>query len=204
MAEREGRTQFTFYESFFKSVARIRKAEDRAAAYDTICAYALYGQEPDLDALPDAAAVVFELARPNLDASRRKAKNGKLGGVAKQTEAKPKQVKDKEQEKDKDKDKEQMLLSPKPPSLDRRRYGEYKNVLLTDGDMEKLKAEFQDWEARIERLSSYIAQSGKSYKNHLATIRNWARKDREQEREDSGKGRGDRSARVAGAVGTWL
>ena len=59
----------------------------------------------------------------------------------------------------------------------RHKYGEYNNVLLTDEDLDKLKAEFPDWQARIERLSSYIAQSGKSYKNHLATIRNWARKD---------------------------
>lgn len=63
----------------------------------------------------------------------------------------------------------------------RHKYGEYKNVLLSDDDLAKLKAEFPDWKERIERLSSYIAQSGKSYKNHLATIRNWARKDKERE-----------------------
>lgn len=59
----------------------------------------------------------------------------------------------------------------------RHKYGEYKNVLLSDDDLSKLKSEFPDWEQRIERLSSYIASTGKSYKNHLATIRNWARKD---------------------------
>lgn len=59
----------------------------------------------------------------------------------------------------------------------RHKYGEYGKVLLTDEDLDKLKAEFPDWQARIERLDSYIAQSGKSYKNHLATIRNWAKKD---------------------------
>lgn len=64
----------------------------------------------------------------------------------------------------------------------RHRYGEYRNVLLTDDDLDKLKAEFPDWEARIERLSGYIASSGKSYKNHLATIRNWARKDAQQQK----------------------
>ena len=62
----------------------------------------------------------------------------------------------------------------------RHKFGEYENVLLTDTDIEKLKAEFPtDWEERIERLSSYMASSGKSYKNHLATIRNWARRDKE-------------------------
>lgn len=59
----------------------------------------------------------------------------------------------------------------------RRKYGEYNNVLLSDEDVEKLKDEFPDWQERIERLSSYIASTGKSYKNHLATIRNWARKE---------------------------
>ena len=67
---------------------------------------------------------------------------------------------------------------PKPV---RHKYGEYKNVLLTDQDMEKLQTEFpSDWQDRIERLSSYIASTGKTYKNHLATIRNWARKDKAQ------------------------
>ena len=43
--------------------------------------------------------------------------------------------------------------------------------------LEKLKTEFLDWSDRIERLSAYMASTGKSYKNHLATIRNWARRD---------------------------
>ena len=61
------------------------------------------------------------------------------------------------------------------------KYGEYKNVLLSDEELEKLKNEFSDYEERIERLSSYVASTGKSYKNHLATIRNWARKDKEKQ-----------------------
>ena len=61
----------------------------------------------------------------------------------------------------------------------RHKYGEYSNVLLTDSDMQKLKEEFPtDWEERVERLSAYMASTGKRYKNHLATIRNWARRDR--------------------------
>lgn len=61
------------------------------------------------------------------------------------------------------------------------KHGEYKNVLLTDEEYEKLKTEFPtDYQERIERLSSYIASTGKSYKSHLATIRNWARMDKER------------------------
>ena len=62
-----------------------------------------------------------------------------------------------------------------PPA---KKYGEYQNVLLSDEELEKLKAEYpSDWAARIERLSEYIASSGKKYRSHLATIRSWAKKD---------------------------
>lgn len=60
----------------------------------------------------------------------------------------------------------------------RHKHGEYSNVLLTDEEFEKLKREFPDWESRIERLSSYMKSTGKSYKDHLATIRNWARREK--------------------------
>ena len=67
-------------------------------------------------------------------------------------------------------------ISKKSP---RHKHGEYQNVLLSDDDLEKLKAEFpSDWDQRIQRLSEYMASSGKRYKNHLATIRNWARRDK--------------------------
>lgn len=60
----------------------------------------------------------------------------------------------------------------------RHKYGQYQNVLLSNEEYEKLQEEFpHDFMARIERLSEYIASTGKKYKNHLATIRSWARKD---------------------------
>lgn len=69
--------------------------------------------------------------------------------------------------------------APKKKRAVRHKYGEYNNVLLTDEQMAKLQAEFPDWQERIERLSSYMASHGKSYKDHLATIRNWAKKDQQ-------------------------
>lgn len=59
-------------------------------------------------------------------------------------------------------------------------YGEYHNVKLTDEELAKLKAEFPDWNERIERLSEYIDSKGDKYKNHLSTIRSWARRDKEK------------------------
>ena len=58
------------------------------------------------------------------------------------------------------------------------RYGSYQNVILSDQDLLKLKHEFSDWSERVERLSEYMASTGKSYKSHLATIRAWAKRDK--------------------------
>lgn len=64
---------------------------------------------------------------------------------------------------------------------ERHRYGQYKNVMLSDKELETLKDEFPaDWQERIERVSEYCASSGKNYKSYLATIRNWARRDKEK------------------------
>jgi MoaA/NifB/PqqE/SkfB family radical SAM enzyme len=68
----------------------------------------------------------------------------------------------------------------------RHKHGEYNNVLLTDEQLQKLKNEFADWQQRIERLSEYMASTGKSYKNHLATIRAWARKELPKAQENHG------------------
>ena len=58
------------------------------------------------------------------------------------------------------------------------KHGEYKNVLLSDDELEKLKVAFPaEWQDRIERLSIYMESKGAKYKSHYATILNWARKD---------------------------
>ena len=86
----EERKQFTFYSSIFKAIRKIKKKTDRADAYDAICAYALFGEEPELEAMTDSVSIAFELIRPVLDASRRKSKSGKQGGSKpKQNESKP-------------------------------------------------------------------------------------------------------------------
>ena len=59
------------------------------------------------------------------------------------------------------------------------KYGRYQNVLLSDEELAKLKDEFPaDWEERIEKVSEYVASTGKHYSNYLATIRNWAKRDK--------------------------
>ena len=111
------RKQFTFYSGFMDGIKRIKSKSARCDAYDAIIAYALDGTEPDLDKLPDAAAIAFVMARPNLDASRKRAANALNRTNIEQESndhrtsieptSKPKQ--EKEEEKEKEKVKEQLL-----------------------------------------------------------------------------------------------
>lgn len=66
----------------------------------------------------------------------------------------------------------------------RHQYGEYKNVLLSDEDIEKLQKEFPNkYLDYIERVSGYMKQHNKSYSDYLATIRNWIRRDMKKEQD---------------------
>ena len=58
-------------------------------------------------------------------------------------------------------------------------FGRYENVFLSKKELAELQEELPGkWEYYIDRLSGYIASSGKKYKNHAATIRRWAADDR--------------------------
>mgnify|MGYP002511909974 CR=1 FL=1 len=105
---------------------------------------------------------------------------------------------DQEKEKKQDIKETSASASAKPV---RHKYGFYKNVLLSDEDLEKLKAEFPaDWELRIERLSEYIASKGAKYKNHLATIRAWARKETKPDAKHVGSNSGN-NAEIESGIG---
>ena len=57
--------------------------------------------------------------------------------------------------------------------------GRYQNVLLSAGELSELQADFPAvWQAYIERLSEYMASTGRTYKSHAATIRRWIADDR--------------------------
>ena len=73
---------------------------------------------------------------------------------------------------------------------EKKTYGEYKNVFLTDEEYQKLHEEFIDADARIEELSGAISQYGYKYESHYATIRNWARR-KKKEQEQQPKSFGD-------------
>ena len=59
-----------------------------------------------------------------------------------------------------------------------RAYGRYQNVFLTDEELADLQVSFPAvWEQYIEKLSEYMASTGKRYQSHAATIRRWAGED---------------------------
>ena len=58
-------------------------------------------------------------------------------------------------------------------------YGRYQNVFLSAGELSELQSDFPTvWQEYIERLSEYMASTGKTYKSHAATIRRWIADDR--------------------------
>lgn len=123
------RTQFTFYESFFKAITRIKKKQDRADAYDMICSYALYQIEPDLDSVPDAVAIAFDLLRPVLDKAKERSESGKKGGSKPEANAK------------------QTASSPEAPA----KLGE--NPSKKEGEKEKEKENEVEKECEVENNS---------------------------------------------------
>ena len=105
------RKQFTFYRSFWEGIKEIKSNSARCAAYDAIVGYALDGVEPALDKLPDAARIAFKLAKPNLDAARKKAEGGakSTASTSKDTGKIPARYPQQEKEQEQEKEKEQML-----------------------------------------------------------------------------------------------
>lgn len=74
---------FVFYESFFEAI-RLLPKEESLEAYDAICRYALYGEEPD-ELLP-GTEIVFTLVKPQIDANNQRRSNGEKGGRPKKTD----------------------------------------------------------------------------------------------------------------------
>ena len=194
------RKAFSFYRSYYEASKDLPTKEDQADFLMAICSYIFDGVEPEITGV---ASAMFKLAKPNLDTSIKRASVGQTGGKskanAKQNDSKPEanakqngskpEANDKQTESNDEanpkrymindymiNDKEKINKKEKPQ---KHKYGQYQNVLLSDDELEKLKTEFPvDWEERIERVSEYCASKGVTYKNYLATIRTWARKDR--------------------------
>ena len=71
---------FVFYKSFLDSI-RMLPAEERLKAYDALAGFAIYGEEPQDDGL---FRVVFEMAKPQIEANQKRRSGGSKGGRPKE------------------------------------------------------------------------------------------------------------------------
>lgn len=186
------RKVFWFLRSYYEAAKELPK-EAQADFFMAICSYALDGVEPEIHGV---AGAMFQLARPNIETSLKRSDAGRTRKQkGNKTETNTEQNVNKTETNDEqngnplmsneymnnelmnnDVMSNELMSNDKPV---RHKYGQYNNVLLSDKDMEKLKDEFPfDWQERIEKVSEYCASHGKTYKDYLATIRNWARRDK--------------------------
>ena len=63
--------------------------------------------------------------------------------------------------------------SPASTKSSKHKYGEYKNVLLKDEELQKLKEEYHNWEELIKYLDEYIEMKGYKAKSHYLCIKKW-------------------------------
>ena len=86
---------------------------------------------------------------------------------------------DKELDKEIEEDKE--LSNSTPTATKKHKYGEHKNVLLTDEEYAKLQERFpSNYEDKINALSEGLALKGYKYKSHYLAILKWAKNDEQK------------------------
>ena len=75
----------------------------------------------------------------------------------------------------------------------RHKYGEFKNVLLSDKDLEKLKTEYGEElvEKYIKKMDEWIELNGRHYKNYYLALRQWMNKEVSKKQQKVEKQEGD-------------
>ena len=72
------RSQFTFYDSFQKTIEHLPSKKAKLQAYETICSYALYGTLPYRpEDLNPSVQAIFSMAKPILDRARSRSKEAR-------------------------------------------------------------------------------------------------------------------------------
>lgn len=182
----EPRQQFTFYRSYYDAIQELPK-EEQASIVLAVCAYAIYETEPQ--GLTPAASMAFKLIRPTLDSGRKKAESGKKGGSKpkanrKQSASEKEYEKEIENEYEYEYEAEVEELTLEEMTEDRKLKlfgGELgKNVVFLSEQqiadlLEKLGLDAFDY--YVDRLATYILNTGARPKNHHATILKWWQED---------------------------
>lgn len=189
----EERATFKFFRSFLDAALMLPDKEQQADFLIAVCKYGLDGEEQQIEGVP---AALFALAKPNLDASRKKSESGAVGGSNSQakrkqnsskTQADDKQTSSKVKAKPKQPStevgsrkkevgsKEVGGITPLPPSSDEDRVQLAPLVSMTVSDHEKLIERFgaADTKRLVEILDNYKGSSGKKYKDDYRAILSW-------------------------------
>ncbi len=198
------REQFTFYRSYFDAIRRLKKAADRAAIYDAIADYALYGNATELS---DAAGAIFDLIRPTLDAAKRKSDGAKSKTSGKDTGESPEkdmqdtdkiparcaqgEIEDARNEKEKEKEKEYEKESYIKETLSIESVKK-SAPRFTPPTMEEVAAYCSERGNSVdaERFCSFYQSNGwKVGKNPMkdwkAAVRTWEKRDAHSKNEDA-------------------
>ena len=175
------RDSFIFYRSFYESISELDEA-DKIALYGAICAYALDNIEPELKG-PSKA--VFMLIRPQIDANTRKYENGCKGGRPSkkpnqnQTETKP-------ERNDNDNDNDNDNENENDSAISRSAHGQFKNVMLSDDEMNELTDRYERSGALINKVSKWLNGAKNPVPDHFelcetfANNENWPRRRRRE------------------------
>ena len=96
---------------------------------------------------------------------------------------------DVEEESEKEGESEHSLRECNAPARVKCVYGVYKNVFLTEQELEDLKKDFPVvWPRMIDNLSTYMQTHGTEYADHAAVMRKWAAEDAKKKKAKPGSG----------------
>lgn len=196
------RNQFTFYRSYYDAIQALSK-RDQSALILAVCAYAIYETPPKC--LSNAAVTAFNLIKPTLDAGRKKAESGSLGGSSKpqanckQNASKPQAnckqgetAREKEVEIEKEIEIEfEVDAEGEFPTETTAATADAKQLKRIGGTLGKdvvflSDEQFDDLLDRlgidafnryVERLSTFIIEKSAYVQNHYETILKWHRQD---------------------------
>ena len=187
------RESFIFYRSFYESLKNL-KDKDRLKLYDAICNLALNNEEKnDFSGIVES---IFVLIKPQIEANNTRYINGKQGGrpkkektngfendgenkkpmVLKKDENKKTEIKPNENVNENENvnvnENENKKENKKEKEI-KKKYGEFKNVLLSDNEYQKLASDFENVDVLINFLDEYIEMKGYKAKSHYLAIRRW-------------------------------
>lgn len=191
------KNRFVMYTEYIDQIGMLTD-EEAGQLLKAVLEYAKDGEVPNIENRMVGLTFSFIMAQMDRDnekyeaAIERKKEAGRQGGLAKASKSKQNLAEPSKDLADVSRGKQNLddnvdvdvyvddyekeNVKKKKPA--RHKYGQYDNVLLTDDDLENLKKEFPtDYQERIDTLSAYMRSTGKAYKDHLATIRNWARRE---------------------------